>query len=272
MVSHRYKPLPPLDRFVEVIWVMEAGPAPHAKERLLPDGSAELIFNLDDAAFPIFSRDNLNHRELFRRSIVCGPHSQPFGIDTSVETKIAGVHFKPGGAHSFLKLPFGELHNTHVGLDSLWGTATANRVRDQLLGARTPESKARVIEAALRAAAQIPERHPAIAFALNEFRAAPETQKISEVTGQIGLSPRRFIELFRNEVGLTPKLFCRVRRFQKVLRQISAGHAVSWTEVALQCGYFDQAHFIHDFRAFSGINPSSYTAEYAGHANHVPIT
>jgi AraC-like DNA-binding protein len=66
-------------------------------------------------------------------------------------------------------------------------------------------------------------------------------------------------------------LFCRVRRFQKVLRQISAGNAINWTEVALQCGYFDQPHFIHDFRSFSGINPSTYTAAYTGHANHVPI-
>jgi AraC-like DNA-binding protein len=46
---------------------------------------------------------------------------------------------------------------------------------------------------------------------------------------------------------------------------------VNWPEVALTCGYFDQAHFIHDFRAFSGINPSGYVADYTGHANHVPM-
>jgi AraC-like DNA-binding protein len=72
-------------------------------------------------------------------------------------------------------------------------------------------------------------------------------------------------------VGLAPKLFCRVRRFQKVVRMISAGQPVDWAEVALTCGYFDQAHFIHDFRAFSGINPTSYLADYIEHLNHVPI-
>ncbi len=271
MVSYRYKPPSPLDRFVEVIWVMESDPAPHSKERLLPDGSAEFNFDLNDAAFPIFSRENLDRRELFRGSIVCGPHSQPFGIDTSVETKVAGVHFKPGGARPFLQLPFGNLHNTHVGLDILWGATMASRVREQLLESRTPESKAQVLERALLSATRIPDRHPAVAYALNEFRSSPETQKISEVTGKLSLSPRRFIDLFRNEVGLTPKLFCRVRRFQKVLRQISAGRAINWTDVALQCGYFDQANFIHDFRAFSGINPSIYTSNYAGHVNHVPM-
>jgi AraC-like DNA-binding protein len=100
---------------------------------------------------------------------------------------------------------------------------------------------------------------------------APETQKISDVSDRTGLSARRFIDVFRKEVGLTPKLFCRVRRFQRVLRHITAGQKVDWAEIALTCGYFDQAHFIHDFRAFSGINPSSYLADHTSHMNHVPM-
>jgi AraC-like DNA-binding protein len=251
---------------------MESDPTPHPKERLLPDGSVELVFSLHEERFPVYSRENLERCEIFRGNVVCGPHSQSFAIDTSTETRVAGVHFKPGGAYPFLKLPFGELHNVHAGLDQFWGRAAAGRVRERLLEARTPEAKARVLEETLLAGTHgVPERHPAVAFALNEFHGAPETQKIAAVTDRIGLSARRFIDVFRKEVGLTPKLFCRVRRFQKVLRMISAGSMVDWPDVALTCGYFDQAHFNHDFRAFSGINPSSYLAEYTGHANHVPM-
>jgi transcriptional regulator GlxA family with amidase domain len=160
----------------------------------------------------------------------------------------------------------------HVGLDALWGRSAAGEMRERLLVAATPEAKVRVLEQALLAAAGgAPERHPAVAFALNAFHSAAETQKIGAVAEQIGLSPRRFIEVFRREVGLSPKLFCRVRRFQKVLRMISAGRVLDWAEIAVTCGYFDQAHFIHDFRAFSGINPSSYLADYIEHLNHVPI-
>ena len=272
MRNYHYKPGPPLDRFVEVIWVLENDAAPHPRERLLPDGSVELVFSLQEEAFPVYSREDLDRCEIFRGNVVCGPHSQPFAIDTSTTVKVAGAHFKAGGAYPFLKLPAGELHNTHVGLDVLWGAAAAERVRQQLLEAATPAAKARVIERALLDAVRgVPERHPAVAFALNEFRGVPEGQKIADVTEQIGLSSRRFIEVFRNEVGLAPKLFCRVRRFQKVVRMISAGRPVDWAEVALTCGYFDQAHFIHDFRAFSGINPSSYLADYIEHLNHVPI-
>jgi len=91
------------------------------------------------------------------------------------------------------------------------------------------------------------------------------------VTGQLALSPRRFIQVFAEQVGLTPKLFCRVRRFHEVMRRVHQGSGIDWTEVALSCGYFDQAHFIRDFRAFSGLNPTAWLAHRGEHLNHVPI-
>jgi AraC-like DNA-binding protein len=105
---------------------------------------------------------------------------------------------------------------------------------------------------------------------LREFqrRQAPG---IAAVTGQIGLSARRFIQLFSQEVGLAPKLFCRVRRFQEVVKTVHAGREMDWTQIALDCGYFDQAHFIHDFKAFSGLSPSAYLAQMTEHRNHVPL-
>jgi AraC-like DNA-binding protein len=272
MRSYHYKPAAPLDRFVHVIWCMEQAPTPHPRERLLPDGSVELVVNLHDERVPVYTRGNLEQCEVFRGSVVCGPHSQFFAIDTATELNVVGVHFKPGGAYPFFKLPSGELHNLHVGLDALWGRAAAGELRERLLLAATPEAKARVLEQALLAAAGgVPERHPAVAFALNAFHQAAEAQKIGAVAEQIGLSPRRFIEVFRKEVGLSPKLFCRVRRFQQVLRMISAGRGLDWAEIAVTCGYFDQSHFIHDFQTFSGINPSSYLADHIEHLNHVPM-
>jgi AraC-like DNA-binding protein len=271
MEHYVYKPSAPLDRFVEVIWTSADKGKPHPKERLLPDGSVELVFALRDERFPIYQGEGSDTCKTFRGSVICGPHSQFFAIDTTADTDVAGVHFKPGGAYPFLRVPSGEMHNAHVSLVDVWGTR-ADEVRERLLASKTPQAKVRMLEQALLAQlAGPPERHPAVAYALNEFHGASETQKISEVSGRLGLSPRRFIELFRKEVGLAPKLFCRVRRFQKVLRTIAAGRTVDWAEIALTCGYFDQAHFIHDFRAFSGINPSHYLADHTSHFNHVPM-
>ena len=76
--------------------------------------------------------------------------------------------------------------------------------------------------------------------------------RIGDVTDAIALSPKRFIERFKAEVGVTPKRYCRLLRFQRAVAGAHRGGAIDWAGLALSCGYFDQAHFIHDFRASPG--------------------
>ena len=108
------------------------------------------------------------------------------------------------------------------------------------------------------------ERHRAVDRALGLFRNIHTAPAISEIADGIGISSRRFIQLFSDQVGLTPKVFCRVRRFQQALHKVNGGGAIDWADLAAACGYFDQAHFIHDFRAFAGITPTAYLAARDG--------
>jgi AraC-like DNA-binding protein len=245
------------------------------KERALPTGTVELVISLRGDRLQVFDRRNTDRS--FLDAMICGPHSEFFVIDSAKDESVLGVHFKPGGAFPFLNLPAGELHNAHVSLETLWG-APAFELRERLLEAKTPEAKFRILERTLLArASRCLTRHPyghcpAVAFALKEFERSPHLRKISDVTDQIGLSQRRFIQVFRDEVGLTPKLFCRIQRFQEVLRRIGKGQQFEWVDVALDCGYYDQAHFINDFQAFSGLNPTAYLAHPKDrNPNHVPI-
>jgi AraC-like DNA-binding protein len=237
----------------------------------MPDGSVELVINLNEDEARIYDRDDLDKCDRLPGAILCGPHSSFFVIDTAEQDSVMGIHFKPGGAFPFFKLPADELHNLHVSLENLWGHE-AGLLRERLLEAPTPELKFQVLEAGLIAQAFKPlERHRAVGFALGLFRNILTAPAIAEVSDEIGISSRRFIQLFSNEVGLTPKLFCRVRRFQQVLQQIHRGGELDWVDIATSCGYFDQAHFIHDFKAFSGINPTTYLVQKTEHLNHVPI-
>ena len=271
MRFYHHIPPPPLSEFVELLWLYEGYRQPHAKERLLPDGSMELVINLNEDRVRVYDPHDTGKFRTLCGAVVVGAHSEFFVIDTAQQHSVAGVHFKPGGAFPFLDPPASELHNTLVSLEDLWGRL-ARQLRERLLEAPTPQARFRILEQTLLArAAERLQRHPAVAFALHEFHGLPHTRTIADVTGQIGLSAKRFIELFSGEVGLTPKLFCRVRRFQRVLRRIGAGRPVEWAAVAADCGYFDQSHFIHDFRAFSGINPSTYIAQRTEHLNHVPL-
>jgi AraC-like DNA-binding protein len=265
-------PAPPLNSFVEMFWFYDGFPKrEHKKERLMPDGSVELVINLNDDEARIYDRENLDKCDRLPGTVVCGPHSSFFVIDTAEQDSVMGIHFRPGGAFPFFKLPADELHNLHVSLEDLWGSE-AGLLRQRLLEAATPEKKFQVLEACLMARTSRPlERHRAVNFALGLFRNIHAAPAIADVSDQIGISSRRFIQLFSSEVGLTPKLFCRVRRFQRVLEKIRTGAEFDWVDLAASCGYFDQAHFIHDFKAFSGINPTTYMATKTEHMNHVPI-
>lgn len=265
-------PQPPLSSFVELFWFYDGySPGPHSKERLMPDGSVELVINLKEDEARIYDREKLDKYQRHPGALLCGPHSSFFVIDTSQQASVIGVHFKPGGAFPFFKMPAGELHNLHVSLEDLWGHE-AGLLRERLLEAQTPENKFQVLEECLLEQACRPlERHRAVDCALGLFRNIHTSPAMADVSDQIGISSRHFIQLFSNEVGLTPKLFARVRRFQQVLQQIRTGSDFSWADMAAGCGYFDQAHFIHDFKEFSGINPTTYLAQKTEHLNHVPI-
>ena len=85
------------------------------------------------------------------------------------------------------------------------------------------------------------------------------------------MTPKRFIRHFEKVVGITPKRFARVRRFGRVLESVELGRPVRWSAVAASCGYFDQAHLIHDFQEFAGMNPTLYRPRAQGDRNHALI-
>jgi len=264
-------PAPPLSDFVAKIWLAEGDPAPHARERILPHGTLDLVINLWEDDIRVYDREDPSRCRRSRGAVLCGAHSEYFVIDTAEQRSCMGVCFKPGGAFPFFRMPVSELRDQHVPLDLLWGSRGVE-LRDRLLEAPSPEEKLRVLEEAMLAAAARPlERHPAVRFALREFLRVPHGRTIAEVTDRLSLSPRRFIQAFGDQVGLTPKLFCRIRRFHEVVRLVHRAERIDWAEIALSCGYFDQAHFIRDFRAFSGLNPSSWAAQRGDYLNHVPI-
>lgn len=271
MVYCTYIPQPPLSEFVELFWSYEGYNPPHVRERVIPTGTMQLIFNLCEDEIRVYDRWDHHRFQSFRGSLTSGVHSQFVVIDTASQTSTVGVHFKPGGAYPFVGVPAGELRDADVPLESLWGAKTLE-LRDQLLEAKAPETRFRVLERELLARVERPlSHHPAIAFALREFQSAPHTLAVKEASERTGLSQRRFIQLFRDEVGITPKLFCRIQRFQKAIRLLGSGRRVEWADVALGCGYFDHAHFVHDFRAFSGTTPTAYLIHRGEHLNHIPL-
>lgn len=258
MIRHYRVPGGRLGRYVGLFWLYEGYSVAHSRERLLPGATTEMVFELRPSARGAAA------------SVVAGPHSEYSVLDTSVAVSMVGVHFKAGGCFPFFGVPAAELHNLDVPLESLWRSRAA-QVHELLLAAATADEKFDIIERMLLDAHCETERHPAIAFALRELSTVPQRLNLAALADRIGMSQRRFIERFRTEVGMTPKLFARVQRFQGAIRAIQPLEDIDWAQVAADCGYFDQAHFIHDFRGFAGLTPTEYLAARSEHLNHVPL-
>lgn len=263
-------PAAPLDQFVASLWVCRNEPARRRLERVLPSAAPQLIVNL--------AEDQTRTYQESPSGLLCltapgatlsGITSRAQIIDTDEQAYVAGIVFRPGGTVPFLRHAAHELTNHDVPLDALWGAATTRRLRERLLEARGPAAALDVLEQTLRDNWCDRPAHPAVAFALHHFRHQPTVARVAPVAASVGLSEKRFIERFRAEVGVTPKRYCRLLRFQQAVGMAHGLSAADWADLAAACGYADQAHLIHEFREFSGITPRVYEHSKTIFQNHV---
>ena len=253
-----YKPKPPLSKFVDIFWLYEGRAAEQATEPILPTGTLELAINLRQNELRFYDPEHPENCCRFSGAVASGAHGRSFTPDSDEEILIIGVHFKPGGAFPFLGLPAGELANTHVDLETLWGSS-AGRLRERLCGATTsPERFELLHEALLSRLCHGVEKHYAVAAALEMFGKNQPQPGVREIAKYLELSQRRFIQVFKAEVGMTPKLFSRILRFQQTRTSIQLNPSPNWAGLAADLGYFDQSHMIREFVEFSGLNPTDY--------------
>ena len=268
------KPAAPLDAFVRALWYARTDVPSPGRERVLPGGCVEVIINL--------ARDFLLEcgegapDVPTQPALVVGPRSVYEMIDRSDLVDLIGIVFRPGGFAPFAGDAVDLLRNRSIALEDMWGTGV-RVMRDRLRELSSPQARLRLLESLLMerfaprldsASARIDE----VRFALRAFARVPGVATVRDVARRTGLSERRFSQVFRERVGLSPKTWCRVQRFQRAVHQLYAGGDVPWAEMALECGYYDQSHFANEFRAFSGIDATTYSARRPGPwANHVPV-
>jgi AraC-like DNA-binding protein len=290
---YMHRPAAPLDRFIERLWYWEGEPPAHARDRLLPNGCASLIINLAEDEIRNYTGDHDDQLERFPGAVLVGAHSRYSVIDTREQLAVLGVSFRPGGMWPFFDPSADELHNEQVGMGDLWGSAGAT-LRERILAAPTPQAKLMRLAAELLERSIRPiSRRPEIDFALTRLTHAPHAQTIAMLSEDVGLSARRFTRLFTLEVGVTPKLYARIKRFELVLRHMNRSCAsaapahpgaprhshfpvqhrpsIDWTSIAQHCGYFDQSHLIRDCKAMSGFTPTELANRHIAGGHHVAI-
>ncbi|HET7213148.1 MAG TPA: helix-turn-helix domain-containing protein [Terriglobia bacterium] len=254
MFFRAYNPNASLSDFVENFWAYSFNSV-RLRERIFPSGTFELVFNLHDNQIRIYEGVQSNAFQRYSGAVISGPHAGPIVTDTTLESSVMGVHFKPGGAFPFLGVDADELRGRHTDLEVIWGRAAIS-LRERLCETASVQRRFRLLEQFLKTRLRF-QRHSAVVLSLPTF-GRTRLQMTRELAHDARLSEKRFIEVFRREVGVNPRLLTRICRFQGILARTAQSGTLNWAEIALDHGYFDQSHLIRDFLAFSGFSPAEY--------------
>ncbi|WP_053238764.1 helix-turn-helix domain-containing protein [Sandaracinus amylolyticus] len=263
-----HRPSAPLADLVELFWAADSYVAQAPRERVLPSGAQSLVIHLDERPLRIYAGEDATDATDVPGAILCGARQAPLVIDTALGPTV-GVEFKPGGARPFFDLPADALTGQVVSLDALWGTS-ARALRERLMETPSPLARAQLLEALLlRRLDRSFELGAALRLSLEAFEHR-ELTSVAEVNRRTGLSPKRLLALFREEIGLSPKAFWRIRRFRAALRDLDHG-ALRGAALAAEHGYFDQAHFVREFRSLAGSTPREYLSARVVGSDHVSV-
>jgi AraC-like DNA-binding protein len=270
VVYKTFVPPPPYDGFIENLWYWEGFEPGHAKDTIMASGRVGIMVNLREDALTWYDGEGYGRRNRIPGIAVCGTHSTHFAID-AYQASNMGVQFRPGGAFAFFGGSARDFANAHVSLADIWG-ADAHRLHQRLVQAPTAEEKIAILFRAVVERFEERERHPAVLLALSRLRRAPHRASVRDIAREAEVSAKRLIHLFAEQVGVTPKLYLRVLRFQRVLERVHTAASVDWMEEVERHGYYDQPHFIREFREFSGFTPTEYFKLRGPYRQHVPLT
>ncbi len=260
-----YRPASALAEYTEIIghWHARVG----YRSRALPRGAVTLIIDVGQRQHVDFFAADGCTRLNVPSAFITGSHTASYVSEMAAGQPAMAVHFRPGGAYPFLGIPLSDLANGYACLDDIWGCAGIE-LHERLIGAPSAAARFGILEDFLLSQPwSSVRRHPAVAAALDAIEANPSI-RMADLRDLVGMTTKRLIALFRAEVGLPPKAYARIRRLQASLRSLGS---MSGARVAAEVGYFDQAHFVREFRSFTGMTPTEYTEQRLVLPSHVPV-
>ena len=255
---------------VAMIWDCAMETRPFGLERILPKAGASLIINLAEDETRSYRHEGAWHCQRRSGSVLVGPGTRHFIIDTAEQCDVAGVEFHPGGARAFFRDPLDRLRDADTDLGDLASTTT-DRLREQMLEAGSAQRRISLLQDWLLERFNEAALPDLVTHALNGLQRVPRMQSVSALAGYTGVSVRRLGSLFRENVGVSPKRFLRLQRFADVIASTHARGDINWSAVAADCGFHDQSHLVHEFREFSGIAPGAWLSTVGPYPRHVPI-
>lgn len=255
-----YLPHPSLSKYIRCYWTLDIMAMPPATypERIFPDGCTELIFHYGD----VFRKQTATRQsDIQPRSFVHGQIKSFIEIEATGRTGMLAVRFTPSGLKAFTPHNVNTVTGEHVPVADFWGKE-GDALEDRVLNAATNEQRIRLVERfLLRKLTQVPSPDPLAGLCTAEIIRTNGNVNIDQLADSLHIGRRHLERRVTAHVGLPPKLLARIIRFQHALQLIEQGRSDNLTMVGYESGFYDQAHFIKDFRTFTGLHPRQYFAE-----------
>lgn len=251
-----YSPSEKLSKYIKLYWTLEGdfSDTP-TKNRVFPDGCIELIFHYGS----LFKKYNINGAAIQPRCFFHGQLTKFIEIEATGKTGIFSIRFQPHGLKPFVNFNVNRITDDVINIEDVWNSA-GEKLANEMITATSNEIRIKIIEDFLLA--QLKEiSNDVIPSSVKQIEQASGMISIDEVASDAYLGRRQFERKFSETVGLSPKMFARIIRFNYVLKLIEKKEWNNLSQLAQDGGFYDQAHFIKDFKDFTGLNPKSYFAE-----------
>ena len=257
MIFETHNPDPRIAPYIEAIFHYKNFVPDHSVERVVPTGHMFILFELDGFVRNTFDNVTLEPNAEYSRVWVSGMHRGQLSISAHENSEMFVIQFKPYGSHPFTHLPTDSLNERVVAIEEVLGDSLLH-LREAMMQTTTSQEKFELAEQWLLNRYDQERQPPA---ELVEFVSQLQSQPVAKLNGLIERYPtsqKNLIDQFKKYVGLTPKSYQRITRFNELLARIQNQENVSWAEVAYDCGYSDQPHFIREFQHFCGMNPAEF--------------
>lgn len=262
VIAYReYTPRPDLLPFVECFWTLQSDSRFfNQRELVIPGGRAELIFNFGNAIRWYDSIDSITAIE-YAGTHLLGQRNRYFFMEMEGMVDVVAARFRQGGFSSFTRMPVNQFLNRLVPVHDIFGAASVHWT-DQLYAMDGPEAKVKALEALLFSLVNVKHDTYKTLQLISVVKQQATDNTITSICDQTGIHYKKLERIFSHHTGYNPKNFSRVIRFYRTLKEMTRRQA-PLTQVGLQHGYYDQAHFIRDFKTFTGRAPGQFPMESA---------
>ncbi len=252
-----FEPQENLDAVIKCHWILEVpGDLSAPKQRVIPDGCIEMCFILGDDIKRFTSENDFIIQP---RAMVFGQITKPYFVQPTGYVNTFAVRFYPYGFANFIDKPIQELADKETPLTSLFEENVAKELEQQIIEARSTKSRIEIIESFLLQ--RLTDQSIIDNIVTSTIEALSSTKGSASIHSILkdDLSKRRNLERkFSKQVGISPKQLGKIIRLQAALKMMLQKQGESLTQVAYESEYYDQAHFIKDFKEFTGSNPREF--------------